>query len=267
MLHPGLIHFGEKARELNLLPTLTTNGSLVDTSWARAARDIFARVNVSLDLPGGPRDARATLEVTLRAVEVLAGAGITTGINIIITASNIHLLPRVFAEGRRAGADSILILRPKPSGRGRKLHKFLHPPASKQRELLPMLLELGNRYQLPFHLDCALAPLMLNSGLPMKTLKLLGGYGCIAGQLLATVDTSGLIHPCSHLDFTVGVVEDLPELWKRNELWKGFRDRASILKGKCSRCSVRELCRGGCAVFNQHNNLGFDEPDPDIACC
>ncbi len=177
------------------------------------------------------------------------------------------MLPRVFTEGRRAGADSILILRPKPSGRGRKLHRFLHPPASKQRELLPMLLELGNRYQLPFHLDCALAPLMLNSGLPMKTLKLLGGYGCIAGQLLVTVDTSGLIHPCSHLDFTVGVVEDLPELWKRNELWKGFRDRASILKGKCSRCPVRELCRGGCAVFNQHNNLGFDEPDPDIACC
>lgn len=164
--------------------------------------------------------------------------------------------------GKRAGGRPEEI-----PGRSNALEKAGHGASSKQRELLPMLLELGNRYQLPFHLDCALAPLMLNSGLPMKTLKLLGGYGCIAGQLLVTVDTSGFIHPCSHLDFTVGVVEDLPELWKRNELWKGFRDRASILKGKCSRCPVRELCRGGCAVFNQHNNLGFDEPDPDIACC
>lgn len=28
---------------MNLLPTLTTNGSLVDTAWVRAARNIFAR--------------------------------------------------------------------------------------------------------------------------------------------------------------------------------------------------------------------------------
>lgn len=52
----------------------------------RIAAGLFGRVNVSVDLPGGPRDGRVGLAESLRAVETLRGAGITAGINFILTA-------------------------------------------------------------------------------------------------------------------------------------------------------------------------------------
>ncbi|MGI6666567.1 MAG: SPASM domain-containing protein [Bacillota bacterium] len=110
------------------------------------------------------------------------------------------------------------------------------------------------------------APLLMSSSVSRRRLEELGAYGCIAGDLLATVDPDGFVHPCSHLDVTVGRVEDLPSLWTDRSLWSAFRDRDSRLTGKCSRCGVRDLCRGGCAVVNAYYGLGLDQPDPELTC-
>jgi radical SAM protein with 4Fe4S-binding SPASM domain len=266
LLHPRLLFLAHKARGMNLLPTLTTNGTLVTPSWAKRARDLFARVNVSVDLVGGPRDIRATFEASLGAAATLRDAGVISGVNFIVTSDNIQRLSALFEGARAAGADSVLLLRPKPSGRGRAVYRSVHPCAWQQRVLLPVLLELGDKYHLPFHLDCALTPLLLTCGVSGDVVDALGACGCIAGDLLVTVDVDGMVHPCSHLDLIVGPVEHLPRLWTEEGAWKGFRRRFLSLRDKCAACPVREKCRGGCAVVNQHYGLGLEEPDPDIAC-
>lgn len=266
LIHPDLLHMGRAARERGLLPSFTTNGRLVTPRWARQARGVFSRVNVSIDLPGGPRDPRMPLAESLDAVRTLVDAGITCGCNLILTEGIVSQLDRAFLEVSRAGADSVMLLGAKPSGRGKDEYEKMRLSVETQAALLPRLLELSDADNLPFHLDCALAPLLLTSPIPRRRLEALGAYACIAGDLLATVDPEGMVHPCSHLDFTVGRVEDLSALWDDDAAWGAFRDRGSRLSGKCSGCGVRDLCRGGCAVVNSYYGLGLDQPDPNIAC-
>ncbi len=266
LIHPDLLRMGRAARERALLPSLTTNGRLVTPRWAKQAKGLFPRVNVSIDLPGGPRDPAMTLDESLGAVRTLVDSGITCGCNLILTEDIIPQLDRAFSEVSKAGADSLMLLRAKPSGRGRDEYERMRLSGPTQSALVPRLLELSEGHKLPFHLDCAFAPLLMTSQVSRRRLEDLGAYGCIAGDLLATVDPDGLVHPCSHLDFTVGRIEDLPSSWTDGSAWGAFRDRDSRLTGKCSRCGVKDLCRGGCAVVNAHYGLGLDQPDPGLAC-
>jgi radical SAM protein with 4Fe4S-binding SPASM domain len=266
LLHPGLLGFAQKARRLGLLPSITTNGTLVTRGWADQARDVFARVNVSVDLSGGPRDSSVSIRETLNSLRILLNAGVTSGVNFIVTSHNIQRLGQLFYLARETGADSILLLRVKPSGRGGQAYLDLSLDGSQQARLIPEALALSRKHHIPFHLDCALAPLLLNSGADRKVMDVLGASGCIAGQLLVTVDSDGIVHPCSHLDFGVGPVEDLPDLWRHDNVWGGFRDRESILAGKCVGCGVKDLCRGGCAAVNEFKGLALSEPDDGIKC-
>jgi len=266
LLHPDLLPMGRIARERGMLPSLTTNGRLVTPKWAKQAKGLFARVNVSIDLPGGPRDPSMPLSESLDAVRTLVDAGITCGCNLILTEGIMPQLDRAFSEVSKAGADSMMILRAKPSGRGSDVHEKMRLSSETQAALIPRLLELAEKYSLPFHLDCAFAPLLMASSVSRARLEELGAYGCIAGDLLATVDPDGFVHPCSHLDFTVGRVEDLSSLWADRLAWGASRGRDSRLTGKCSGCGVRDLCRGGCAVVNAHYGLGLDQPDPELTC-
>ncbi len=266
LIHPDLLRIGRAARERGLLPSLTTNGYYVTPRWAKQAKGLFSRVNVSIDLLGGPRDSAMPLAESLKAVRTLVDGGITCGCNLILTEESTPQLTRAFSEASKAGADSLMLLRGKPSGRGKDEYDKMRLCAETQTALIPRLLRLSESYNLPFHLDCALAPLVLTSAVSRQRLEAYGAYGCIAGDLLATVDPEGLVHPCSHLDFTVGRVEDLPALWHERSAWAGFRNRSSGLSGKCTRCGVRDLCRGGCAVVNSYYGIGLDQPDPGLAC-
>jgi len=266
LLHPRLLEFAASARRLKLLPTLTTNGLLVTEGWARSARGLFARVNVSLDTPAGPRDDRAGVNVALGAVQKLRRAGLTAGLNVILTAGVFQDLPEIFASAARAGADSLLVLRPKPSGRGRTDYRSAHPDADQQSALLDTLLQLSSQHCLPFHLDCAWAPLLLSCGIGRDTLDIMGAYGCIAGRLLVTVDQQGMVRPCSHLSQVLGPITRLPHLWYERDLWSDLRERSPAEETRCSSCDLQRLCGGGCLAVNEYYSLGAGDPDPDLAC-
>lgn len=268
LLHPDLLDMAAQARRLNLVPALTTNGLLVTGEWAERARSLFARVNVSADVGGAARDGSVDLQTALEAVALLGDAGVTSGVNYIVTREGFADIARVFREAAAAGADSVLILRPKPDGRGGRIYRRLHPTVQQQQELLPVVLELSERYGIPFHLDCAWAPLMLTAGIAGENLHLLGARGCIAGELLVTVDEAGLIHPCSHLPHAGGAVRDLPGRWNHAEqVFPGFSDRRTISPaGACGSCGVLSLCGGGCPAVTVRHGGSADDPDPDIAC-
>jgi len=266
LLHPGLLSLAREARARNLLPALTTNGTLVTEQWGRAAHGLFARVNVSVDVPGGPRDPHCSSDVAWRAVKILRQAGVACGVNFIMTSRTFDLLPQVFEGAAKAGADSVLLLRLKPAGRGSAVYDALRLSSAQQKALLATALGLSKRHHVPFHLDCALAPLLMTAGRSSKILHLLGATGCIAGQLLVTVDLDGMVQPCSHLDLRVGPVEDLPELWRRRPAWGGFGASQPALSVRCATCAVADLCRGGCAAVKNHHGLSLAASDPDIAC-
>ncbi|MCL6581375.1 MAG: radical SAM protein [Firmicutes bacterium] len=268
LLHPALLELGRLARRLGVLPSLTTNGTLVTASWAGRAAEVFARVNVSVDVEGGARspvgpEGRAAW----RAVELLRRAGNVTGVNFILTRRSFPRLPELFSRSAEAGAESVLVLRPKPAGRGRLLYPHLRPEPAQLRELVPRLLDLGSRYGLPFHLDCALGPLLLrHPGVDRAALGLLGATGCIAGELLCTVDAEGSLHPCSHLDMTFGRVGSLRRAWLESPVLAALRGRARPDSGPCRECPSADLCRAGCPAVSLGAGRGLGAPDPDLPC-
>ncbi|MEW6242943.1 MAG: radical SAM protein [Bacillota bacterium] len=265
LMYPGLLCAAEAARESGLIPATTTNGTLVTPTWARAAASLFARVNVSADVKGGPRDDRADLFLTCRAVAILRDAGVTCGVNFIVTNQTTGELETVFRETARAGADSILILRPKPDGRGRRCYESLRLTQEQAAGLISRLVNLSGEWNLPFHLDCALAPLLLCSGVDSRLLDLFGAAGCIAGDLLLTVDGDGMVHPCSHVSLTLGHVSEFPDAW-HGPLLQSLRARSASLEGRCAACDVSRLCGGGCLAVNEYYGLGMTQPDPDLRC-
>lgn len=275
LLHPALFELAEHARQLNMIPSLSTNGYLVTPTWASTATGIFGRVNVSVDWPGGARcggtgEPAASCGAGLWALEVLAEAGVGTGMavgaNFIVTKGNLGVLPQVFRRCREAGADSVLILRPKPGGRGSLLYPRLGLSRTEAEALVPMLLELSHQYQLPFHLDCALGPLLMRAAPSREPLALWGASGCIAGTLLVTVDAEGYVRPCSHLDAQVCHFSELPRGWEESGQVSQMRLRHGLMTGSCGACDLAAMCGGGCAAVNQYFGLPLTDPDPDLPC-
>lgn len=266
LLHPRLLDLAAAARHRGLLPATTTNGTLVTPDWVARAAGLWARVNVSIDAGGGPRDPRAGLTRCLQAVTCLRSAGVDAGVNIVLTRQNLQQLPELFAMSAEAGADSVLVLRPKPVGRGGSVYAGLKPAATQLSGLVSALMDASSRASLPFHVDCALAPLVLSSECQRETLDTLGAAGCIAGDLLLTVDSAGTVRPCSHTGLAAGHTRDYPAAWHVHPTLVQLRGRAERLGGRCQNCDVRDLCRGGCLAVNEHYGLSWEAPDPDLSC-
>jgi radical SAM protein with 4Fe4S-binding SPASM domain len=241
------------------LPTTSTNGHLVTNEWARKAAGLFARINVSVDVPGGHRD-----ESCYAAISRLRDAGHETGANFILTRRTFDALSEVFRLSASAGADSLLVLRPKPGGRGSGLYSAMMLDTIQQRALPGLLLELSGRHALPFHVDCALAPLIIQAAPDAKMLARFGASGCIAGRLLVTVDAQGFAHCCSHLNQVICHYTELPDGWHNSPVVQAFRERSTGLEGRCGICERRSICGGGCAAVNEFHGLSLESPDPDL---
>ena len=259
LMHPDLLDLASEARSLNLLPTTSTNGHLVTDEWASQAAGLFGRINVSVDVPGGYRDASC-----YAAISGLRDAGHETGANFILTRQTFDALSEVFRLSADAGADSLLVLRPKPGGRGSGLYRTMMLDTAQQRALPGLLLELSGRYGLPFHIDCGLAPLIIQAAPDAKMLAQFGASGCIAGRLLMTVDAQGFVHCCSHLNQVVCHYTELPHGWHQSPVVQAFQERSTGLEGRCGICERRSICGGGCAAVNEFHGLSLESPDPDL---
>jgi len=267
LLHPDLLGVAAHARELGMLPSTTTGGSLVTAAWAERAREVLERVNVSVDFPGGPKGyAQADTDQAFRAIAALRGAGVTVGASYVLTRHNVGRLPELFLRSAQAGADSILLLRLKPSGRGAGLYDSDSLMPSQAAGLLAALPPLCMAHDLDFHLDCALAPIVLSSDVPDERLTKWAASGCIAGTLLATVDERGRVHTCSHLTQDVCDVRDLPGGWLVSPVVAAMRARWQRQSGSCAVCRRLAICGGGCAAVNERLGMDLDQPDPDLPC-
>lgn len=266
LLHPNLIEFGEYARKLNLIPSITTNGTLINEDFVKKCKNIFGRINISIDLTKDHRDDSVNNEKILKKISLLKKYKIETGINHIITRTNFDDLEKIFEISKKYKVQDIFFLRIKPSGKGKERYKDLNLTKEQQKAFIKKIFYLGRKYKINFGIDCSFTPLVFKSKIPKKKLELLGVYGCIAGNILLTVDENGFVHPCSHLNFVICKIEDLKKSLEKDEFFGYFRERDKYLKGDCENCDVKDLCFGGCAVVNEFYGLNYSEKDPDIYC-
>lgn len=240
------------ARSHGLVPVVTVSGVGLTEERAKSLRD-FAQVNVSHDGPGEGYSAVRGFDgksLADKAISILVSAGVTVGVNHVLTRHNFDGLGEMCAHAERLGASELQLLRYKPAGRAATIEYLDRRLTRAQVECLASGLEsLSQKHSaLSLRVDCAMVPLLSGVIGDADLLARFGVFGCEAGRHLGAIDAQGRRQGCS-FDTSARAPEVL-------SAW------AVSPPEPCASCGLREVCRGGCRVVSEHLT-GALGPDPE----
>ncbi|MRG94953.1 radical SAM/SPASM domain-containing protein [Polyangium spumosum] len=268
LVRPDLGELGRAARDLGLVPVLTTSGIGMTDERARELRS-FAQVNVSYDGEGaayGEVRGWEGARVAERAMRLLAEAGVAFGVNVVLTRTTFHRLADTAQRAASLGARELQLLRYKPAGRAADLSYLATRLSPAQVDaLFPTLEALSGATSLAIRVDCSLVPLLSGHVRDAAALARFGVLGCEAGRYLAAVRIDGDLAPCSFAPAAEARAEGAwrggaGAAWATDttlEAWRAPHDAEP-----CASCVIRSICRGGCRVVASHLG-GALGPDPE----
>ncbi|MFO7900134.1 MAG: radical SAM protein [Planctomycetota bacterium] len=262
---PDLFELARYARQVGLVPNLTTNGALVTPEVAQKLT-CFGQVNLSLDGVGelsGVFRGRNVMDTVDRAFDRLLEAGVSTGINCVVGRRNIDGLTGLFAYAARRGLGEIELLRFKPAGRGAELYPDEKLTCEQARRFYPLVQELTETHDLATKIDCSFVPMLCYHRPPKHVLEALGVCGCEAGNFLAGVQSDGRVSGCSFLPSLDLTVDELPGAWDACPEFEGYRGWTASAPAPCSSCDYLSICKGGCHAVALAQCGTTDAPDPD----
>ena len=117
LIHSRIVEMVRLAREHGVVANTTTNGNLLDREMAMALKEAgLGQIQISLN--GATEEAntgtRPNFRRAMQALETCREVGLRFGVNFLVTRSNWAEFPAVVELGRRLGAASVNLLRPKP---------------------------------------------------------------------------------------------------------------------------------------------------------
>lgn len=242
---------------------LISNGSAMSDEYLK----LFKRCNVhlSMSLPGYETFEQHTgvdnVDGVLKWFKKAKALGITTTLNVTVTAKNIHELFETISLGLINGASSVLLNRFLPGGRGLSNMKELMLTNKQLNEMLSVaeeVLLLSNRYgfvgtEIPF---CAVDN-------PNRYKKINIGYKCAAAKGFFVVDPSGNIRTCNHSPRIVGNIFAKPMI-EDVEYWKIFAD-SQYKPDYCKDCKALKSCDASCREVANILKGSPCEIDPTLA--
>jgi len=241
--HPDFLQMLDMTREKGIIANFTTNGDLLDETWAQALKGRVGAVAVS---------AQSTDALPTRAIRLLSGAGIRTNLHFILSKSSLAQAAELL-EGKHdqalEGATGIVFLTHKPRGRAGKDDCLEYGGAEMGR-----FLELArhSRSQIPIGFDACFVPPVLRHGCAdPRTVD-----ACECGFFSVYIDEGLNVKPCSFApddQDTWSLLEwDFQTIW--NDFYANYReDQSANVCG--SPCLAHDHCRGVCPHF------------PEIAFC
>ena len=86
------------------------------------------------------------------------------------------------------------------------------------------------------------------------------GRRCSAGVTTITIGPNGSVRPCSHLDIQYGnlLIEDIENIWLKMDEWRN----GSMIPLECKKCSLLEVCGGGCRMEAKMRCGSLNAMDP-----
>lgn len=244
---PDFFELAAYVRASGIVPNLTTNGLLMTKESAAKCR-IFGQVNVSIngvDNINGAGQGPGALPERVRAVDLLLEAGVTVGLNCVVTRQNFDQLAGVLSFVGKRGLADVEFLRLKPSGRG-KLNYFERRLTPEQnREFYPTIRRLSLQYEVPAKIDCSFVPMFCWHRPDKMMMEQFSVYGCEAGNVLLGVRSDGRFAGCSFLSGEENIFE-LPKLWNGSEHLARLRNWIDQAPEPCQSCDYLDICKGGC---------------------
>jgi radical SAM protein with 4Fe4S-binding SPASM domain len=222
---------------------LLTNGKiLTEPILERCAR---LKVHVGMSLPGMTSFTDHTRASD--AAHVLGwfkrtkALGLSTHVGITVTRKNLHELYETMAEALLAGADSVLLNRFMPGGRGIRHAGELMLDADGIRQMLATaeeVLRLANRQG---NVGTELPKCLIREGAHTH-LKV--GSQCSAATDFFCIDPSGYLRVCNHSPIRLQHVDQIEEV-KDHPYWRRFVLKDYLPKA-CSGCREVGRCDAGC---------------------
>ncbi len=269
LLHPRIVDMVRLARQQRLVPNLTTNGNRLTLDMALALKEAgLGQVQISLN--GATEETNATTRPNfagaVAAIQACQQAGLRFGINFLITRSGVAELEEVVHLGRRLGAATVNLLRPKPPTTDGDWLEQESLDAEGYRAVKKVLRKLQSEARgLPADckttLDASLTFLLTDR--PPERLYAAGVWGCCAARKFVTVLQDGAVLPCSHVRWSDVGQGDFMRAWQDSEVFKRFRHLEEKMQGPCRGCTYLDLCKGCPAVVMA---FGGDFANSDPHC-
>ena len=223
---------------------LISNGRLMSDYWLEQFKRLD--VHLSMSLPGYNTFSTLTghdgADNVLHWFERTKAIGLSTTANITVTKINVGELYETISLALLAGAESILLNRFLPGGRGLSNSDRLMLSPRQVVEMLDTaeeVLSLAHRFgnvgtEIPL---CVV-------GNQRKYSFLHVGYRCAAAKGFFVVDPSGQIRTCNHSPHVVGHVFAEPMIVD-TDYWNLFSN-SDFKPPECSGCSSLRKCDCGC---------------------
>lgn len=259
LLKEGLFDIMRHAIGLGLRPHLLSNGRIMSDAVLEFCAE--HHVQLSMSLPGLDTFQEHTASDTdpqsiLAWIRKSHDLGIATVAGITVTNRNLHELFETIAEALLAGADSILLNRFMPGGRG-LAHRDMELNVAQLREMLDTaeeVLSTANRFghvgtELPL---CAIEP--------EKYKNLRVGTQCSAATGFFVIDPSGYVRVCNHSEHRLMPWREL-DAATEHPYWKRFTEK-DFLPAVCHSCEQTSHCDGGCREAAHIVGGELASPDP-----
>jgi radical SAM protein with 4Fe4S-binding SPASM domain len=240
-LYPGLFEIAEYAREKNILPNMTTNGSTMTEQFAEKC-SVFGNVHFSIhtlqDMDHIFRAAHTCRKVT----------GNKPGLNLLLTTETLPHLDKILYKAKISDIKKVLFLRYKKTAKNMEIQGLR---ADSELEELPMQLKKlkWKNKRLMFLFDCSLFEILVKHGFSdIKTYRKYDANGCQGGNAYIAIDVNGMYKPCSFWQEPFGSVLDLNfDNWIHNPKLIDFRNKKR--DKSCTCCEYKKLCGDGCRLL------------------
>ena len=267
---------------------LSTNGTLITSDIAHRIKESgIEYAGISLDGAMAEthdrfRNSPGAFEQTIRAFAACKEAGLRCGVRVTLTKENCRELEALVDLSLSLGASRFCLYWLVPTGRGSESYARLQLDKDEVIEALSLL------YRKAKETDPA-AMEFLTVDAPQDSIHLLASMendrsedlkdarelleslkgGCSAGTRVANIDTRGNVYPCQFArspEFLVGNIRDqsFSRIWSDsdNPVLVRFREKQAQFGGKCSNCTYRDICGGGCRVRAYAASGDFLAEDP-----
>lgn len=276
------------ARPMGLKLALSSNGTLITKAVAKKIKKAeIEYVGISLDganeeTHDAIRRQPGSFSRSVTALKNCVDIGLKCGVRVTATKDNYHEIPDLLNLLIQLDVPRFCLYWLVPSGRGKGLFADKNLKTHEVMRIVDILYmkakELDPEKTEILTVDAPQDGIYIlnrlkeeNSPEYDNALKLLQftGDSCSAGDRIANVDPSGNVYVCQFAQLTelkVGNVKQqrFSEIWKddTNPILSAFQNKVKNLKGKCSKCTYKQLCGGGCRIraYFQYGDLWAEDP-------
>lgn len=279
LIRKDIFELTKYASEKGIYVAVATNGTLITEEMAKKLKESgVSYLQISLDgtkeTHESFRGIKGVFEKTIQGIKNAVKQGFFVNVSMTVTRFNYRDVPKVIDICEELGVNWFMHYNFIPTGRGREIVEADITPEERE-DLLRMLYEKNFSSKISLlstapqfarvAIQCAgsIIPTHfynVNAGNRFKELAEFIG-GCGAGRFYFAIKANGDVTPCVFFPLVVGNVrvDDLEELWKKNEVFEDLRNKDK-LEG-CGSCDYRYVC-GGCRAraYNYFGN--YLKPDP-----